>query len=236
MGQPDIQQAFSSVSVEGFDQIYQPEPMQAQTAPDLVQSDPMVESQTGPDLVQSDPVAEAQTGPELETQQDPSQGVSLEEASKILGLHIDTVRKRLQKGKIKGFKIADKFGDKWLVHKDELEKARTVPPYPTNPAQGAPDHIQAYPVDQAQTDPIVAIEIGPEQAPRLPEASIQADPERERLMLIIESQAHQLKAAGDVIMYLRNEVDDAKTQVKLLTDSQHKGGWWQRLRSLFVGR
>lgn len=226
MGQPDIQQTFNAVSVEGFDQIYQPDPMQAQTAPDQVQSDPIFEAQSGPDL---------------EIQPDPSQGASLEDAAKVLGLHIDTVRKRLQKGKIKGFKIADKFGDKWLVHKDELQKARTVQPYPINPVQAAPEQIQPHPVDQAQidpvqshTDPIVDVEIGPEQDQGVQQALIQADVERERLMLIIESQAHQLKAAGDVIMYLRSEVDDAKNQLKLLTDSEHnKTGWWDRIRSWF---
>ena len=47
-------------------------------------------------------------------------------------------------------------------------------------------------------------------------------------MAIIESQAHQLKAAGDVIMYLRNEVEDAKAQVKLLTQDKRSVPWWKR--------
>ena len=227
MGQPDIQPTFNSVSVDGFDQIYQPDP---------------TEAQSGPDQIQSDPPVEAQRGPDLEIQPDPSQGVSLEDAAKVLGLHIDTVRKRLQKGKIKGFKIADKFGDKWLVHKDELDKARAVQSYPTTPVQPAPELIQAYPVDQAQSDPeqaqadpTVEIETGPEQAQGFSRTPSQPDPEVQRLMSIIESQAHQLRAAGDVIMYLRSEVDEAKSEVKLLTDSQHKNGW-KRFCSWFIGR
>lgn len=228
MGQPDIQETFSSVSVEGFDQIYQPDPPQAQS---------------GTEQVQGDPIVEAQTGPDLEVQPDPSQGVSLEEAAKVFGLHVDTVRKRLQKRKIKGFKIADKFGDKWFVHKDELEKARAIQPYPTNPIPVAPEQIQPQPADQAQSDPelaqsdpIVDVEIGPEQAPS--RAQLQPNLEHERLMTIIESQAHQLKAAGDVIMYLRSELDDSKSQILLLTDSAHRSdsSWWERFCSWFIGK
>ncbi|MDZ4832799.1 MAG: helix-turn-helix domain-containing protein [Candidatus Melainabacteria bacterium] len=229
MGQPDIQKTFSSISVEGFDQIYQPVPAEAQSAPEQVQPDPILEAQTDTDL---------------EIQPDPSQGVSLEEAAKVFGLHIDTVRKRLQKRKINGFKIADKFGDKWFVHKDEVDKARTIQPSQAPPIQAAPEQSQPQPLDQthsdpeqAQTDPIVDVEISLGQQQSSHQASFQTDFERERLMQIIESQAHQLKAAGDVIMYLRSEVDDAKSQVKLLTDSQHiqpKG--WSRFWSWFVGR
>lgn len=218
MGQQNIQQTFDTVSVEGFDQIYQPDPEQAQTAPDLAQCDPMLETQTGPDL---------------EIQTDPSQGIALEDAAKVLGLHMDTVRKRLQKGKIKGFKVADKFGEKWLVHRDELDKPRTIQSYPSN--QAAPELIQAHPVDQAQGDPVVEIELGPDQAQGFPQQAAQPDPEHQRLMAIIENQAHQLKAAGDVIMYLRSEVDDAKGQLKLLADSHHQIPWWQRFCTWFTG-
>jgi hypothetical protein len=145
------------------------------------------------------------------------------------------VRKRLQKGKLKGFKIADKFGDKWFVHKEELERTRPIQASPIVQAQAAPD--------LAQDDPVLEIDISPELAQASPDQIIQSDPsliterdqEYERLMTIIEQQAYQLKAAGDVIVYLRSEVDDAKTQVKLLTDSQHKRSW-SRFWSWFLGR
>jgi hypothetical protein len=221
MGQPEIQQKFDSVSVEGFDQIYQPDPTQAQSTPELTQADPMLMVQAAPDQ---------------NVQPDPSQGIALEEAAKTLGLHIDTVRKRLQKGKLQGFKIADKFGDKWFVHKEGLERTRPIQASPIVRAQAAPD--------LAQDDPVLEIDIGPELAQASPDQIIQSNPslitdrdqEYERLMTIIEQQAYQLKAAGDVIVYLRSEVDDAKTQVKLLTDSQHKRSSWSRFWSWFLGR
>jgi hypothetical protein len=53
---------------------------------------------------------------------------------------------------------------------------------------------------------------------------------------VIEGQAHQLKAAGDVIMYLRAQVEEKESQLKLLTDSQHNRGWWVRFSSWFMGK
>ena len=211
MGQADIQQSFSPASVDGFDQIYQSDPVLAQSASEQAQPDPVVEVETGPEQAQIDP----------------TEGICLEEAAKILGFHIDTVRKRLQKGKIKGFKAADKFGDKWLVYKDEVDRLKAAQPHPMLQAKAAPE--------QAQTDPVVEVETGPDQDQIDPTPKAQTDPERDRLLSIIESQAHQLKAAGDVIIYLRSQVDEKDTQLKLLTDSQHKQGWWARFSSWFTG-
>ena len=221
MGQQKIQPIIDTVSVEGFEQIYQQELKQ-------VQADP------GP--AQDDPTSQVQTAPDQKVQLDPTQGIPLEDAAKLLGLHVDTVRKRLQKGKIKGFKVADKFGEKWLVLKVELERPR--------PIQGCPTlQVQADP-DQIQIDPIHDAEVVMDQAHDDPAHQAQADPSLnhalDRLLsslekkdVVIEGQAHQLKAAGDVIMYLRSQIEDRDSQLKLLTDSQHKTGWWAGFCSWF---
>jgi hypothetical protein len=36
--------------------------------------------------------------------------------------------------------------------------------------------------------------------------------------------------------YLESQLEIEREQVKLLTDSQHKAGWWHRLSSWFIGR
>lgn len=249
MNQPNFE-ATSKVSVEGFDEFYQ---VEAQAGLGQAQSDPVESAALGPEQAQSDPIESEAISPEQaqgdslqEIHPDPSDGVALEEAAKVLGLHLDTVRKRLQKGKIKGFKVADKYGDKWLVHKDELNKVRPFRPVQNIQAQAEPDLIQAYEVldepeqaqrdpGQAQADPVVAIQLMAGQAQASPVQKVQPAPEHERLMNIIESQAHQLKAAGDVIVYLKSELDDTKTNLKLLTDSQHKRGFWSRVSHWFVG-
>jgi hypothetical protein len=221
MGQQNIQQTFDNATVEGFDGIYQPDPEQAQTSPDQVQGDPILETQTTQD-------------------HDPRHGVSLEDAAKVLGLHMDTVRKRLQKGRLKGFKVADKYGDKWFVHQDELVKSNSVQPNLSDQAQTAPDLIQPYPMDQTQADPMVEIEIGPDQV-QGDRTFVVPDPTLERLVnalekkdSVIENQAYQLKAAGDVIMYLRSIVDEKDSQLKLLTDSQHQRGPLARFWAWFT--
>jgi hypothetical protein len=56
------------------------------------------------------------------------------------------------------------------------------------------------------------------------------------LLKVIESQAAQLKAAADVITYQRSQLEEKDSQIKLLTDSQHKGGWWARFNAWFLGR
>lgn len=172
------------------------------------------------------------TGPALEAVANPAQaGVTLEEASRLLSLHVDTIKKRLRKGTLKGFKVQEKFGEKWFVCAEEL-------PGPTQAVIG--------PTLEAVTDPALEavaeaaqIVTDPAQAVALP---IDISPALERLVaslekkdVVIESQAHQLKAAGDVIMYLRAQLDEKETQLKLLTDSQHKKGWWTRFCSWFVG-
>lgn len=234
MGQSHIQQNYSAVSVDGFDQIYQPQSAEALGAPELAQRDPV---------------------PQI--QPDPTEGVALEDAAKILALHIDTVRKRLQKGKLRGFKVADKFGEKWFVHKDELTKAQRTQAHPSPEARIAPDVLEAIPVeldaeiqadppqaqpnpvpdvDKAQGDPIVDLMLDPDHSQDTQSKGVREnDVEYKRLMQIIESQAHQLKAAGDVIMYLRSEVDEAKTQVKLLTDSRHKDSLLSKVKRWFFG-
>jgi hypothetical protein len=55
---------------------------------------------------------------------------------------------------------------------------------------------------------------------------------------VIETQAkqfdvstEQLKAASQVIMYQRSQLEERESEIKLLTDSEHKQGWWRRMTS-----
>lgn len=166
------------------------------------------------------------THPTLQSVADPAQaGVSLEEASRLLNLHVDTLKKRLRKGTLKGFKVQEKFGEKWFVSAEELPVPTQSVTHPTYEAVADPTQAVTHPTFEAVADPA------------------QLSPALERLITslekkdaVIENQAHQLRAAGDVIMYLRTQLEDKDTQLKLLTDGQHKAGWWVRFCSWFVGR
>lgn len=167
--------------------------------------------------------AQAVPRPTLEAVADRAQaGVSLEEASHLLNLHVDTIKKRLRKGTLKGFKVQEKFGEKWVVIVEELPRPREAVADLTLEAVPDPTQDASCPTPEAVPDFSPALE-------RLVTALEKKDG-------VIESQAHQLKAAGDVIMYLRSQLEEKETQLKLLTDSQHKTGWWTRFNKWFMGR
>jgi excisionase family DNA binding protein len=50
----------------------------------------------------------------------------------------------------------------------------------------------------------------------------------------LDANTIQLKAAGDVVTYLHEQLRDKDSQIKLLTDSQHKASLWQRLYGWFT--
>jgi hypothetical protein len=51
----------------------------------------------------------------------------------------------------------------------------------------------------------------------------------EDLQAKLDAANHQLQAASFRNGYLESQVESHKEQIKLLTDSQHRAGWWQRL-------
>lgn len=74
-------------------------------------------------------------------------------------------------------------------------------------------------------------------------ATVTNTPTIDALLKVIEGQSkqidamsEQLKAASDVMMYQRSQLETRDEQIKLLTDSQHKAGWWQRFKSWAQGR
>jgi|GEM_PF-1460495 len=45
----------------------------------------------------------------------PTDGIPVKEAAKILGLSMKTIKDRLRKGTLSGYKVQEKFGAKWMV-------------------------------------------------------------------------------------------------------------------------
>jgi hypothetical protein len=165
-----------------------------------------------------------------------AEAVPVEQAARVLGTSVNALKKRLRKGTLRGSKVDSKHGEKWFVEKAELAKAEPVTRTKQEPVPGALEQVTG--ATDLATDASTAVPTGTEDAT---EQIDSLSPVFERLVLslekkdaVIESQAHQLKAAGDVIMYLRAQIEEKETQVKLLTDNQHKRGWWARFSSWFV--
>lgn len=211
-----------------------------------------LEAQPDPDQVQGHPAQEAQADPALRLVEQEQGGIPLAEAADLLELHIDTVRKRLQKGKLAGYKADDKFGQKWFVCVSELSHLHSE-------AQPDPDQVLSHPTQEAQADPALTqadrvheideTQDDPGQVQSHPTQEIQDNPVQEqdqpangvhpdpaKLLAVIENQSHQLKAAGDVIMYMRSQLEEKDLQLKLLTDSQKKPTKWQQFITWFMGR
>lgn len=165
-----------------------------------------------------------------------AEAVPVELAARVLGTSINALKKRLRKGTLRGSKVDSKHGEKWFVERSELYKPEPVTRSNQEPVPGTP--VQVTSASKLATDASKVVPTGGECAT---EQTDSLSPVFERLVLslekkdaVIESQAHQLKAAGDVIMYLRAQIDEKETQVRLLTDSQHKRGWWAQFASWFM--
>lgn len=152
--------------------------------------------------------------------------LSTSEAATLAGVDSRTIRRWHSSGKIRG-KLD---GHKLLVYEDDIDKLSGTTPGTVDDFS-PPDPGQEADMSGAQ---IVEVDVTPEEQNVEP-ARPETNPERDRLITIIEGQAHQLKAAGDVIMYLRSQLDEKEDAIKLLTCSKSLN-WWQRLSARIAGK
>jgi len=129
-------------------------------------------------------------------------GWTLKMASENLGLSMNTIRKRIKDRELHGYKVTGPNGPEWRI----------------TPPQGTPSNTSSITPTESVT--------------------VTSTPTIEALLKVIENQtkqidasAEQLKAASQVIMYQKLQLEERDEQIKLLTDSQHKQGWWPRLKS-----
>ncbi len=59
--------------------------------------------------------------------------------------------------------------------------------------------------------------------------------ENDRLWQLLKEKDAKLEALTMRTGYLEAQLETHKEQIKLLTDSQHKRGWWAQFCSWFVG-
>jgi hypothetical protein len=152
--------------------------------------------------------------------------ISVEEAARLLGISSNAVCKRLRKGTLIGKKIIGKFKDEWLVEGVGLIEVLNVE---FSKSEDSPDGTASGSrTVQDQTDD------GP--------SFIQDSPDSvTRLLDLVEKQSAKLEAAAGQIGYLQAQLETQTKllqvkddQLKLLTDSQHKRGFWARFGSWFV--
>lgn len=151
--------------------------------------------------------------------------ITVEQAASLLGISTNAVCKRLRKGVLKGTKKPGKFKDEWLVEGKGLIK---VVELDFTPVQDSPSES----VDDSRSFQ--------DQTPPSPSSLQDSSPELLQLIDLVEKQAAKLEIAAGQIGYLQAQLEsqtnllEAKdSQIKLLTDSQEKQGWWKQLCSWF---
>ena len=223
MGDPLPEVKIDIVSIDGLEDVFELEPVTELRAEPVTGTPQQVTSAT-------EPVPDA-----FEDVPTSADGVPVDQAAQILGTSINALKKRLRKGTLRGYKLDSKHGEKWFVERSEVTEKERAAELSAEPVTGTPEQVTSasQPVTRASEDL-------PTSARGVQDGQLASLPALERLVIslekkdaVIESQAHQLKAAGDVIMYLRSQIDEKENQVKLLTDSQHKKGWWAHFCSWF---
>ena len=152
-----------------------------------------------------------------------------EEAATLLGISVRAVLKRLNKGTLKGRKAVTKFGEKWLVDREELPRTIHLEVSEQGGPQDGPANEQGG--TEARTGPNQG---GPQGGP--------GQNEHVQQIVLAQSLSNQgeliatvLKQA-QIIEQLTTDLRQKDDRIKLLSDSQHNKGWWSRFASWLIGR
>lgn len=151
--------------------------------------------------------------------------VALSEAAKRLGVSRRYAQKMIAIGKLAA--VRDPKGH-WLVKMDrgQIQIQDHVE------SKEAKDQVQ---VEQAQdhVDPFqVHVEPNQVRVELIDAYQIQIEQLQEKL----DATQLKLEAASFRNGYLEAQLEASHTQMKLLTDNQHKPNWWQRFCSWFLGQ
>ena len=149
-------------------------------------------------------------------------GIPVEVAAQYLGMSTSGILKRLRRGSLAGFKVPSKRGEKWLVRYEALPQGvLNTAKEPLVVSEGVLDH--------PEESSGVALDLTKESSeePSLDQALLD-DLKRRNIDLEAKLQAASWRNG-----YLESKLEDRENQIKLLTDSQHKPGWWAKFSSWF---
>lgn len=178
--------------------------------------------------------------------------LSLKEAVEFYKISEKTIRLHIKDGKIPARKEEGPRGLEWRIYPQGVPK--DIPADETTSLE--PEFVQVG-SDVTETATTVeevgtTMEPGRYQSGSSPEQTWYTEaqvtngsqgsaqpsfaPELKSLLDVITKQAEKLEAASMRIGYLEARTENYETQIKLLTDSQHKRGWWARFGAWFLGQ
>ena len=145
------------------------------------------------------------------------------------GSSVNALKKQLRKGNVIGHKLDTKHGSKWFVEPSELSR---LAPTDANLCQAPVTTCASIESAPVPTDANLC------QVPVTTCSVIQSEPvptsvETDEHLNYIQELQLKLEGATYRIGYLEAQLENERAQIKLLTDSQHKGGWWAKFSSWF---
>jgi hypothetical protein len=146
------------------------------------------------------------------------------EAAARLGISPRAVINRLKVGTLAGERAPGRFKEEWRVFWTELPNTSEVS---TSEPPDASEPVKQTSEVRSETSE----EIGSHARPTTELSSGQ-----QIFSELLAAHTEQIKTQNELIKYLAEQLKERDSQIKLLTDSQHKPGWWQRFSSWFVGK
>lgn len=137
---------------------------------------------------------------------------TIEDAIEHLSITRRTVLRKLKSGELKGYKVPGQYGPEWRV-------------YPPDLGGDKGDDRVTGDMSPGDRHPVI-----------VDQSILLVDELRKQIAeLRVENQTLQrdLQGANWRNGYLESQAELKDQQIKLLTDSQHKVGWWSKFRFLF---
>lgn len=183
---------------------------------------------------------------------EPEPVLSLKEAVEFYKISEKTIRLHIKDGKIPARKEEGPRGLEWRIYPQGIPKDIPVPessslePAFIQVGSDVGETVTTVEEDSTTVEPVRyqpgstpeptwytdAKITGASQEPVQPSFA----PELKSLLDVITKQAEKLEAASMRIGYLEARTENYEREIKLLTDSQHKRGWWARFGAWFLGQ
>lgn len=137
----------------------------------------------------------------------PDQGWTLSEAAEAHNVTERTIRRWIKEQVLSAWKVEGPRGPEWRI----------------NPGSSV-DKSSVQAGSTVDLEPVVVHEDN------------KWSEELDRLWELLKEKDSKIEALTMRTGYLQHQVESQQDQLKLLTDSQHKAGWWQRFKSWVQGR
>lgn len=144
--------------------------------------------------------------------------VSTDEAARRLGISSRAVIKRLQTGALQGFRDTTKTRSEWRIYWKEPSSE------PTNKSK----NIQTEP-ERTSTEERTA-----SKEPNRTGSDSYLIELNKKLLEQVQALTYRNGYLQSQLTEREQDIAEQNEQIKLLTDSQHKSGWWARFSSWFM--